>query len=312
MRKLLWCCSAAGVLAAGSLFAAVYFACRCPDSTLGRFVYTAATVTYTLQPVRGLASMVERANEATVAMTPAASAGSVEECIPADPQPIEPEPASTAVAAVDEMPVEKPEPEPAPIVIHEDEPMPRAEVVEAPPSTIDIAGLQGQEMPDSACPMVMPYCVDDDELAPRPSMPYADADKKQADGSEPSEDDAFKAWMKLFDESGKGEKTPAGEELPAPHEEPGSASKCEEDIHRHEQYPGCPYVTCPYTGKSYPSRAPMKKAGKEESSEEPPVPAHTPRQGRGGKDERPRTQGVDTMEYRPSDGGLNEYGRGPL
>jgi hypothetical protein len=312
MRKLLWCCSAVGVLAAGGLFSAVYFACRCPDSTLGRFVYAAATVTYTLQPIHSLASMVDRANEATVAVSQDTLAGSVEECIPPDPQPVAPEPAPQIVAAVDEMPMEKPEPEPAPIIIHEDEPMPRAEVLEAPPSTIDIAGLQGQEMPDSACPMVMPYCVDDDEPAPRPNMPYAEADKKQADGSDVSEDDAFKAWMKLFDEKGKGEKTTTGEELPAPHEEPGPASKCEEDIHRHEQYPGCPYVTCPYTGKSYPSRAPMKKAGKEESSEEAPPPKHSPRHDRGEKEGHPRTQGVDTMEYRPSDGGLNEYGRGPL
>jgi hypothetical protein len=302
MRKLLWCCSAAGILAAGGLFAAMYFACRCPDSTIGRFVYTAATVTFTLHPVRGLASLVDSAHRNAALSSD--MAGSIEECIPADPQPIEPEQADENNVAKDE---ELPPPEPAAIVIPEDEPMPRIDVAEAPPSTIDITGFQGQEMSDRSCPMVMPYCVDDDEPMPQPRMPYADAGKKQADGSEASEDDAFKAWMKLFDEGSKETKGTDAEELPPPQEEPKSDSKCEEDIHRHEQYPGCPHVTCPYTGKSYPARAPMKKRGKEESSEEPDGSKRP-----GAKEGTPRTQGVDTMEYRPSDGGLNEYGRGPF
>ena len=302
MRKLLWCCSAAGVLAAGGLFAAMYFACRCPDSTIGRFVYTAATVTFTLHPIRGLASMVESAHRDAVRSEDIA--GSVEECIPADPQPIEPEQAADKIvaAAAETLP-----PEPAAIIIPEDEPMPRVEVVEAPPSTIDITGFQVQDSPDRGCPMVMPYCVDDDEPMPKPRMPYADAAKQQADGSEASEDDAFKAWMKLFDEGSKEKKASDAEELPQPREERKSESKCEEDIHRLEQYPGCPHVTCPYTGKSYPARARSKKPGKEESSEEPDGSKRP-----GSKENTPRTQGVDTMEYRPSDGGLNEYGRGPL
>jgi hypothetical protein len=302
MRKLLWCCSAAGMLAAGGLFAAMYFACRCPDSTIGRFVYTAATVTFTLHPIRGLASLADSANrDATLSED---MGGSIEECIPADPQPIQPEQAAEKIvaAAVETLP-----PEPAAIVIPEDESSPRTEVAETPPSTIDITGFQGQETLDRTCPMVMPYCVDDDEPIPQPRMPYADAGKKQADGSEASEDEEFKAWMKLFDEGSKEKEAIEVEELPQPQEEPKSDSKCEEDIHRHEQYPGCPRVTCPYTGKSYPVRAPLKKRGKEESSEEPGG-SKLP----GAKESIPRTQGVDTMEYRPSDGGLNEYGRGPL
>jgi len=58
----------------------------------------------------------------------------------------------------------------------------------------------------------------------------------------------------------------------------------------------------------------MKKRGKEESSEEPPQPAkkqHPSKEGKS-KDELRPTQGVDTMEYRPSDGALNEYGPGPI
>lgn len=305
MRKMLWCCSAAGMLVAGGLFAAIYFACRCPDSTIGRFVYTAATVTFTLHPIRGLTSLADSANhEAALSEE---MGGSVEDCIPADPQPIEPEQAADKIVAAAQ---EALPPEPAAIVIPEEESIPRTEVVEAPPSTIDITGFQGQEMSDRSCPMVMPYCVDDEEPMPQPRMPYVDAGKKQADGSEASEDEAFKAWMKLFDEGSKENKEKKAidaEELPQPKEEPKSESKCEEDLHRHEQYPGCPHVTCPYTGKTYPARAPLKKRGKEESSEEPDG-SNRP----GAKENTPRTQGVDTMEYRPSDGGLNEYGRGPL
>jgi hypothetical protein len=176
----------------------------------------------------------------------------------------------------------------------------------------------GAEVPDAVCPMVMPYCTDDEEqAAAKRVMPYAEDDGvKPATAIEESEDNAFKAWMKLIEGSDQAEKDGPAEVLPAPTEEPSTEPKCQEDSRIHEHYSGCPSMTCPYTGKSYPSHAPStKKSGKEESSEEPALPGRIRKhsgKGRKSEDSRPHTEGVDTMEYRPSDGGLNEYGPGPL
>jgi hypothetical protein len=310
MRKLFWCCSAAGVLALGSLFAAAYYAYCEPDSAVGLCITTAANASVAVQPVSGLVSMVARASYHVINPQETAAASN-EECIPEDPKPVAAEPVE--IVRVEKRGLDV-EPEAPPIVIPEEDPMPQEHEEWIVPATIEISDLPNG--PDSVCPMVMPYCSDGDEqAASKPVMPSTeDDDKKPATASEDSEDGEFKAWMKLFegtDQAGKKKDGPA-EELPPPTEEPSAEPKCQEDSHIHEQYPGCPCTTCPYTGKSYPSCAPAKKSGKEESSEEP-VHHHRSLK-RSGKDEdiRPRTEGVDTMEYRPSDGGLNEYGRGPL
>jgi hypothetical protein len=336
MRKLIWCCSAAGVLAAGGFLSLTYYACRYPQSLVGRSMQTIAEASISLQPLSGLSSLALRTQQANdLSQTP----GAAEECVPDDPQPIAAEPASQPEAMIARNETTKDAEEAAPIVIHEDDPMPRENAVQAPPSTIDFAGLNGQELPANAAPLVMPYCQDDGEATVTPPvMPYADADdakparavaKKKAGGAgEESEDDAFKAWkglLKPTSDRNFNEKyykrawdldphSDPAEELPYPaeEEEPQAEPKCQEDSHRHEHYSGCPRVTCPYTGKSYPATLPAKKRGQEESSEEPPTSSNKSSHGKSGKNETPRTQGVDTMEYRPSDAGLNEYGPGPI
>jgi hypothetical protein len=312
MRKLFWCGSAAGVLALGSLFTATYYAYCEPDSVVGRCITTAANASLAVQPVTGLASMVAQASH--LAMNPqetAGVAGCDEECIPEDPQPVATE--SVEIAVV-EKPARDGEPEAAPIVIHEDDPLPPAEQSQAVPATIEIAGLPNG--PDNVCPMVMPYCIDDEEQsAVKRIMPYAEDDGvKPAAATEKSEDDAFKAWTKLIEGSDQAGKDAPAEELPAPKEGLPTEQKCQEDSRIHEHYSGCPSTTCPHTGKSHPSRARTTKSGKEESSEET---EHHSRlwkhlgEGRKGGNSGPNTEGVDTMEYRPSDGRL-EYGSGPM
>lgn len=314
MRKLFWGCSAASVLALGGMFSATYYGYCYPDSTVGRCLTAAASASVALQPVSSLASMVARASHH--AMNPqetAAVAGGDEECIPEDPQPIAPEANEAGVAQVAGIDIGA---NGDPIVIREDEPLTQ-DVEPQAPATIDIGGLQnGSDVPDNVCPLVMPYCTDDDEQpAAKPVMPLAEDDAKPAAGEE-SEDKGFKEWMKLFAGSDKESKSSPVEELPAPQEEPQSEPKCQEDIHIHEHYSGCPHTTtCPYTGKSYPSCPPATKTGKEESSEEPVIHHRVKKhslKGEKSKNGCPHTEGVDTMEYRPSDGGLNEYGRGPL
>jgi hypothetical protein len=311
MRKLLWCCSVAGLLALGGMFSVSYYGYCNPDSMVGHCVITAASTSIALQPVSSVVAMVARASQhAMNGQETAAAVGGNEECIPEEPQPVAPE--EIDIQAVREAGNDV-QPEAAPIVIHEEEPLPQ-EVQPQVPATVDIAGLSnGPDVPDNVCPLVMPYCSDDEAEQPavKPVMPLAQ-DDEQKPAVEESEDQGFKEWMKLFEE--KESKSSPAEALPAPREEPQAEPKCQEDTHLHEHYSGCPHVTCPYTGKSYPTCPPATKSGKEESSEEPAIHHRVRKHSlkEKSKDSCPHTDGVDTMEYRPSDGGLNEYGRGPL
>jgi hypothetical protein len=319
MRKLIWCCSAAALLSAGSFLSLAYYSYCCPHSLVGRAMQTIAEVSIAMQPLSGLTTLAFGTHHAN------APAGSIEECIPDEPRPIEPEPAhEQAECFVQECPVTERafrEMDAAPIVIDEDEPMPPV-VVDAPPLAL-MPIEQVQELPASDSQIFMPYCKDDEEQPVMPNAADGDETKSEAAGEE-ADASVFKEWMELF-ESNKGEKIPTMEELPPPAEDGmKSDPNCQEDPHRHEQYSGCPRVTCPYTGKTpppaatflpydYPSCKPEKKKGAEESSEEPAQPSKKPHRRKGckSKDECPRTQGVDTMEYRKSDAGLNEYGPGP-
>jgi hypothetical protein len=309
MRKVIWCCAAAGMLAAGSFLSLAFYACHCPDSVVGRSMQVIAEASIAMQPLSGLTSMAVRTNQAN------ATAAPTDECVPDDPQPVALERKEDVI--LNSLTPEDVEPDSAPIVIHEDDPMPLQEAAPVAPTSIvlnernfETAEIQGQEIPLKGCPTVMPHCQDDeDEPATPPKMQRADA----GDGMEHS---VFKAWMELFTEGNK-EKTPALEELPPPkEEEPQEEPKCEEDRHLHEQYPGCPRTTCPSTGKTiersfkgiWDLDSKLKKKGSQESSEEPPHPSKDCK----GKEECPRTKGVDTMEYRKSDAGLDEYGPGPV
>lgn len=305
MRKLIWCCSAAGLVATGGFLSLVHYAYHCPNSVVGRSMQVVAQASVAIQPLSGLTSLAVRVNRANA---PAhESAGAIEECIPDDPQPIAPEGKDEGlrISGMQDIDVV----DAAPIVIGEEDPMPRPDLEEAAPASSDVAAMQRQEIPARGSPVFMPYCPDDDEEpAIPPKMPRADVsdDKKTGDSSTRKEHDDFKEWMELFEENKKGTSSSV-ELLPAPREEEPSADpKCQEDVHRDEHYSGCPRTTCPY--------GPMKKKGGEESSEEPQHPAKKskPSDDCKEKEGRPRTQGVDTMEYRKSDAGLDEYGPGPI
>jgi hypothetical protein len=313
MRKLFWCCSAAGVLVVGGMFSVSYYASQNPESAMGHCLATAANTSIVIQPVVGLGSVVARAtHHVRKPHETENTTGSIEECVPAEPEPIEPEKTGVHV--------------PPAIIIPEDDPPPREEDL-VPPAVAEPPQLRDQDLADTACPVVMPYCIDDDDPMLRPTMPYADGEKN-ANALKDSTDDAMKAWKEFFkgespvDDSGSSEESKA-----PPAEKPSTEPKCQEDSHMHEHYPGCPSTTCPFTGKSYPSGKSDKKFLEqyhkrvwdfEETSEEPPqTPKEhgkkaAPGKGCDGKNSCPRTQGVDTMEYRRSDGGLNEYGPGPF
>jgi hypothetical protein len=253
--------------------------------------------------------MAMRANQANEAANE--TVAPLHECVPDDPQPVAAATAQKPSGAIEQSsPVsEKEFEEVTPIVIHEEEPAPAA-----PPTVVlnernfDIDDMQKQEVPSKGCPTVMPHCQDDDGA---PATPPASA------GAE-TEQNVFKAWMDLFTEGKEEKNAPAAEELPPPAEEqPQAEPKCQEDSHLHEHYPGCPRTSSPFIGKErmanyfkrvWDLNSKLKKKGGEESSEEPP---HSGKDCKD-KEECPRTKGVDTMEYRKSDAGPDEYGPGQV
>ena len=327
MGKIIWYCTAAGVLATGIFLSLAYYACCCPDSVVGHSMQVIAEASVAMQPLSGLTSMAVRTNQANVPASETATP--LDECIPDDPQPVASAIAQEPEGAIEQIHTKEAEyGEGAPIVIREDDPLPHEAGMPIPPATIvlnernfDLAEMRGQEVPPKGGPTAMPYCRDDeDEPATPPKMPHAE-------GSTGMEQNVFKAWIELFTEGNK-EKAPEVEELPPPVEEqPQAEPKCQEDSHLHEQYPGCPRTTCPFGGKErrekYYKRvwdrdpnfdSIMKKKGSEESSEEPPHSGEKPQQSKDCKDKQecPRTKGVDTMEYRKTDAGPDEYGPGPV
>lgn len=321
MRKLIWCCTAAGVVAGGAVCAVARQAC-CPQAAVSQ---GAAAAIRLMHPLVGLALGAGRlaygpTGEETVALAPA------EEEIPAEPKPVAaPEPEGQC-----------PAPGSAPITILEEEqpaatgsilafeagepPMPGgcavAPVVTGtlcPPATVAIDPGQPQavecpaEDPASTCPMSMPYCTDEEATADSPPpMPRADEEPAAAACS------FFQFFTGFFGASkGSSEVQPAA----GPG---GDAPSCQEDEHYYEHYSGCPYSgyhvpssRCPVT----PIDAePAKRPGQDECSEEQGAKKHKVhhRGPDASGEERPAHPDVDTMEYRRSDGGLNEYGPGPF
>ena len=304
MRKLIWCGAAVGVLLAGGLFVTWQYARAHPDSLAGRFLVSASGVAIFLNPLAGAGPLVEHVVHHW------APAGGSEECVeiaPGDEAHWREEPICVGqeggehavmkleMAGVMELPAAEPPAGPAPIVIPEDDP---------PAAPADEGGAVAPvaatiEMPeDEACPRVMPYC--EDGRAPAPAhMPYADEGEEPAGAADaPAEQpkcECFKAFLKKLIEK-HACKPDAEAEGGDP--EPGC----------HHHHTGCPANTCPYTGRCYPEPpCPKKAPGGAEDSE---GPAKHHRKGCDDGEGCPQHPEVDTMEYRKSDGRLDDYGPG--
>jgi hypothetical protein len=286
MRKLFWCCTAAGVAAAGGVFAAARYTCCHPESAVARGVAVACT---------GAPQLPEIPTP-----YPACPA---EECD-----------GDGAVTKADT-------PAPAPIVIHEDDPTEAQcpydhgpgemchHAVLCPPAQADKADLSG---PTTAaygdehfpgCPMVMPYCTEEE-------APPHEVLGMPCPADEAVEDAFFSFWMGWFRMTG-----PVTIETAEPPLD--ETPKCEEDRHYYEHFSGCPYLgPCkPADHRSGPSvRPPLKGKGQDDCCEPPQAlrihKAHYNGPPLPGED-CPKHPEVDTMEYRRSDGGLNEFGPGP-
>jgi hypothetical protein len=344
MRKLFWGCAAAGLALAGGLFGVAHYAVENPDSHLGRCVREVADLSMAINPVTGLAPILaDQIGRGSPAPQGAEDAQEGEvacaEGVPAEPVPVAEDgdlkpPAEAAEPAektpevplpgVIEVSPEPPQADEAPVTtIPEEQTAPAGVGVTQTeePGTFQVPNAEGEGVAIPAgCPRSMPYCGDEEECEELP-MPAECAEGEGKAGGpslmsfwagffkgacgwacpcrgEAGKDQEPSFWMRLIQgacDSAAGE----GEA-----EQPG----CHQGSHS-------PCPACPYTGRSCPSCpsagscAPLKgdPAGGEEPSEE-----GTPKKKRkcAEDDPCPTHPEVDTMEFRPSDGNLYDYGVG--
>jgi hypothetical protein len=294
MRKVFWCCTAAAIVAAGSVYLAAKHIDRNPGEVLASLIGG------------GVAS----------GSCPATPSG---EPMPADPTPADPAPHTAVplpcprevvVSTGDKLGTEIAVEEGAgPMTSCVESHMAGEEMPPASMATIDMSGSSACEgsAPMASCPTVMPYCPDEKATSRR--MPYADEEE-----CEESADD-MAGWLEMAEQviSGVAEAVLSdafsgtdGEEMPQPYKCP------EEEYHRqHSEY-------CPYTGRSYPSTyvpcpaVPDPEEQKTDEGEQKPKDAPKMKSSRKEQELPPPLTDLDTMEFRPSDAGLQRFIPGPL
>lgn len=300
MRKLIWGCAASGALAVCGAFAAAHHAVHHPTSPVGRALHGATHIVAYANPYSGFTPVLARfhsvcgleANEVAVDV----------EGVPADPTP---EAGDTPVAG----PIEAPKDE-APIVIPEAEKSvpPAGAAVEMPDVPANQELVAPATMPpvgdEEACELPMPTCEDEAKTVEYRSwwqvmMGWFQSSKKCAD--EPS---VCPATMNVSEDHC-----------------PAKVGECREDRNYHRHYPGCPASgrmhDCHRPPAALPP-TPVKDEGGEEASEtgarSSALQAIRKLRGRTmvPEEKYQAKPGVDTMEYRPSDRPLYDYGQRPL
>jgi hypothetical protein len=291
MRKLFWGCLAGSVLLAGSVISTAHFAVRHPDSVAGRVLHGASYAAGIINPVSGFGSLVAEKH----AEHSAEEAGQPieKESVPSDPVPILEDAGGALSHGEPVSKVEEPEPVvvantggSAPIVIHEEEQtlIPPAHTPSPVPEDYPCESFAQAECPASAtgaAPATMPQCEEDEEYELLP-MPRIDAETLPMPTAEEQENG-------IIDPS---------KEVICPFEEVPF------DCRHKDENPCCPHH-CQPSGEGTP--------GGEEASEAVKAVRRKlsifKTTGEDGCLEHPD---VDTMEFRPSDRHLYDYGPGPL
>ncbi len=204
MRKVFWCCLAAGVVVCCVFWAAAYIS-QNPDSSVGR--------------VALVASLGAREPATQAARSGAVASIETDELIPADPVPVDDAPAPPTPGS--HLPPEIAGLLTPPLIIHDEEepigvfPSPSAKADPKPvPPTVDVAGasVNTADISESLKPRgplvmpyckdnvqpapIMPYCAEDDSVPTMPSAPVDDMDK--ATKAVRPEFDALAFWIGFF------------------------------------------------------------------------------------------------------------------
>ena len=250
MRKLLWLCAAAAVLAAVAVYLAADHAGRHPRTLLGRCLVGAyhAGTQYNVFYSAGKAAAEHTTQVlhhvlARRIVIPVLGQTNPVAAAPAPHAEHAPAPCPQSCPAATEHPVV-----PAPRMLgHIDIP-----VVEETSEPIEHEPLQVIYMPDEEPPMAeapatMPHA--EEPSATPMTMPHADEEEATGAGTSP-----FDFWMDLFRDAAQ-HVTPAGAEESDKGVVAPDPADCKEDPYHPYQYPGCPYGGCPDSHRSYDPHA---------------------------------------------------------
>ncbi len=299
MRKVFWCCVAAGAVVCCAFWAAAYVS-QNPDSALGRCALAVCPV----GPHAASCASGQPCQPGTAA---------TDDLVPDDPVPVDdPPPVPTPGSHVP--PEVMAHGTPPLIIIHDEEDLNASAnpaSTEPPthgilPSTIDVSGAgltapadNGLEVRPTSAPPAMPRCTDDDFA---PLMPYCtEDDAASAVGAAPYRDfDACAFWTAFF----TGPTQLFGD---------AASDRCEEDVHYPQQYSGVPYTGPESAQPIQQTSAQQKPLPSLPAAEEPSEPP-APKEEKSHADpselfdhphhlqmSRPSEPQSDTMEMRPTD-----------
>jgi hypothetical protein len=301
MRKLFWGCTAASVAFVGGVWCAAHYSTKHRESLLGRFLTGANQVAGTIQPPSSLRGAVVVTEDNGLGGALVGADG-----LPADPTP---EPGDEHAPTVDPA-IEAPAAPPA-IVIPEQEPAAPGALIGGAIGAAAGGCTGAASSPDGPCehqivppcsPTAMPYCGEE-EAEPLRMPTLCEEGEESEDGC--CADDC--TWWGLW--SGFKKMFEAQPEASAAPMAPGCPSS-----HYHHT------PVCPYTGRCQPPTCdPPAKADEKPGAEEPSEPglsrllrkAHRYRSLQEIED-TPVHPEVDTMDFRPCDRSLTDYGPGPL
>jgi hypothetical protein len=322
VRKLAWGLAVCGLFVMGATLWSSNYAARHPESLLGKVMHGASHVASQLTPATGFGPVL-------AAMQKKPTPHDEVDGIPAEPEPVDAAPGGEAKFEAEQDAVATA----APIVIPEEEgvaletkPAIRPVQHEAPfgPET---------ECPEPAvcrAPAVMPFCHDEEACEVLPMPTVEKVEEEQEAGLEcvkPGHDEMGHPLIRMFLE---GVNAYYAEKSAPPADEAGNpatkADECREDPHHHHHHSSCPYTGRSYCPVSKPSCEPIKPAGSEEPNEGAKGDDSSSKTAlkkmkrfktresieEGGCPTYPTYPSVDTMEMRPSDRQLYDYGPGVL
>jgi hypothetical protein len=333
MRKLFWGSAACGMTLAAAVLVTACYAHHHPSSFVGRVLHGASHFAAQVNPFTGFRAVLARLNADSRDVSPEAVATT--EPVPAedDQPPVIEQPAPTQAA---------------PIVIPDDHDLDSTPVqIPIPPRSLHQTGFVSPPADCPGAPATMPFCgeeaseelpvprcVDasdaDAELLPMPAedlevlpVPACDEEEQEAGAVSLGSEHLFEIFTHIIKEQIRCQKPPTIELIELPE---ASRGECREDGNYHRHYPGCPATgpcmpPLPVTpGPTPQTEGPCFPQGPTPAQPRKDDPRQEARKALLEKlrlyfpnEAGPRlTPGCDTMEYRPSDGQLYDYGPGTL
>jgi hypothetical protein len=290
----MWYGAVLALLGAAGIYLSADYVRRHPDSLVGQCVVTTCKAGRMCSPVaRAGEAAVDRTFEAIrEVMEQPDMAPTTARVVPGEPEPLLAEPVPAPEACPQQEPAEAPRLL-GKVVIQPDAEEPAAD-----------KGPAAGAAEEAEMPPPMPPARDDGDVPP--PMPYADEQARDLGHG-------LDFWWKLVEAEEASHQGDAAPEECEPRK-PGTG-ECREDPNYDQHYPGCPHMGgCPACRPGAPvvetkGKPAATDCGPEEQGAPPAAHPEMPKCGPGAK--ATRRQGVDTTEFRPSDGKPFDFGSFP-